>query len=96
MRKTANDVRKILAHEYVQECVDNMSLFDVPAYAKAIVGITHNDRVIYDYNKMIECLMEEDGMEADEAMEFIDYNTIRTLPYMPNAPIILMTPITIE
>ena len=31
--------------------------------------------------KMIECLMEEDKMEQEEAMEFIDYNTIRALPY---------------
>ena len=39
---------------------------------------------------MIEHLMETDGMEYEEAMEFIDYNTVRACPYMgEQAPIIL-------
>ena len=33
-------------------------------------------------------LVEKDGMEPDEAMEFIDYNTIRSLPYYSNHPIV--------
>ena len=38
---------------------------------------------------MVEHLMEEDEMEEEEAIEFIDYNTIRALPYMgDNVPII--------
>jgi len=28
-------------------------------------------------------------MDYDEAMEWIDYNTIRALPYYPNGPIIM-------
>lgn len=31
---------------------------------------------------MAEYLVEEDGMTPEEAYEFIDYNTIRALPYM--------------
>jgi hypothetical protein len=45
---------------------------------------------------MIDCLVEEDGMSYEEAMEFIDYNTIRALPYYPNGPIILMRPAPLE
>ena len=34
--------------------------------------------------------METDGMEYEEAMEFIDYNTVRACTYMgEQAPIIL-------
>ena len=36
--------------------------------------------------------MEEDGMNYEEAMEFIDYNTVRPLPYTSlygNRPIIV-------
>jgi len=33
--------------------------------------------------------VDEDGMTEEEAMEFIDYNTIRALPYYESAPIIL-------
>lgn len=96
MRKTANEVRQILAEEFDMEIVESLSLFDAPAYAEAIIGMTHDNRVIYDYEKIVEHLMKHDGMEYDEAMEFVDYNVIRTLPYMPNAPIIMMSSITIS
>ncbi len=69
---------------------EGVTIFENPNYDSAIVGMSHDDRVIYDYEKMIEFLMETDGMTYDEAMEFIDYNTIRAIPYMPNGPIVLM------
>lgn len=52
-----------------------------PSYLNAIIGITDDGALCYSYEKMIECLMEEDKMEQEDAMEFIDYNTIRALPY---------------
>lgn len=66
-------------------------VFESPDYENAIIGWDENSgRIIYDYEKMVECLMNEDGMEYDEAAEFIDYNTVRACPYMgERAPIIL-------
>lgn len=66
-------------------------VFENPDYEDAIIGWDENSgRIIYDYEKMVECLMNEDGMEYDEAAEFIDYNTVRACPYMgERAPIIL-------
>lgn len=66
-------------------------VFENPDYEDAIIGWDENSgRIIYDYEKMVECLMNEDGMEYDEAVEFIDYNTVRACPYMgERAPIIL-------
>lgn len=64
-------------------------VFAGPEYNDAIVGITDDGRVVYDYNLMIECLMEADGIEYDEAMEFVEYNTIRACDYMENPPIIM-------
>ena len=52
-----------------------------PSYLNAIIGITDDGALCYSYEKMIECLMEEDKIEQEDAMEFIDYNTIRALPY---------------
>lgn len=37
---------------------------------------------------MVECLKEE-GMTDEEAIEFIEYNTVRALPYIPDHPHIL-------
>ena len=52
-----------------------------PSYLNAIIGITDEGALCYSYEKMIECLIEEDKMEQEDATEFIDYNTIRALPY---------------
>lgn len=60
---------------------ENTVVFDNPSYLNAIIGISDDGALCYSYEKMIKCLMEEDKMEYDDAMEFIDYNTIRALPY---------------
>lgn len=66
-------------------------MFENPNYDSAIIGYDMvSNRIIYDYELMIQHLMENDGMEYDEAAEFIDYNTIRATPYAGElAPIIL-------
>lgn len=65
-------------------------VFENPDYDAAIVGISSDDRVIYDYDEMIACLMLEDDMTIEEAMDFIDYNTLRALPYAGDgAPIVM-------
>ena len=71
--------------------LENSIVFENPSYDDAIIGYDEiTQRVVYDYEKMVECLVKEYRMEYDEAMEFIDYNTIRACPYMgENAPIIL-------
>lgn len=39
---------------------------------------------------MVEWLVETEGFEYDEAIEWIEYNTIRALPYFgQDAPIIM-------
>ena len=61
----------------------------IEGFDDAIIGTTPDDRVVYSYSKMIDCLMVNDGMGYEEAAEFIDYNTIRSLPYIENAPVIM-------
>ena len=53
-----------------------------PSYLNAIIGITDEGALCYSYEKMIGILMEEDKMEYEDAMEFVDYNTIQALPYV--------------
>ena len=61
-----------------------------PDYDAALIGVTTDGQAVYDYDRMVGCLMDEDGMEELEAMEFIDYNTIRALPYAgSSAPVII-------
>ena len=61
-----------------------------PSYNNSIIGISYDNRVIYDYDLMIEDLMKEDDLDYESALEFLEYNTLRALPYMgDDAPIIL-------
>ena len=60
------------------------------SYDTALIGVTHDDRAVYDYDLMVEWLMEEEGFTEEEAREWIDYNTRRALPYMgSDGPVIL-------
>lgn len=70
---------------------EHVVIFEDPDYAEAFIGISNNDRAVYDYEKMIECLSGE--MSEEDAIEFIDYNTIRSLSYVEGAPIIVFSQI---
>jgi hypothetical protein len=80
--------------EEKQEHFENLDpeamIFGNGDYITALVGYTGDGRAIYDYDLMVEFLKEYEEMTPEEAMEWIDYNTIRTIPYMGNlAPIIM-------
>lgn len=75
---------------YAEENNIQIKLFDNPRYPNSIIGLTQDDRAIYDMELMISDLMQEDNISYFDALEFIEYNTIRALPYAGNdAPIIL-------
>lgn len=79
------DVRKFLIDREEEDTI----IFTNPDYVDAIIGHDNNGHLIYSYTKMAESLMVNDNMNYEEAVEFIDYNTIRALPYMGDkAPII--------
>ena len=72
------------------ELPEDAIVFDNMSYDGSIIGVTTDDRVVYDYNKMIEELMQDEEWSYEDAVEWIDYNTIRALPYAgPNGPIIM-------
>ena len=61
-----------------------------PDYEDAVIGITYDGRLVYDYDKMVEYLMNKEGWSDIDAVEWIDYNVIRSIPYMGSeAPIIM-------
>ena len=72
------------------ELPEDAIVFDNMSYDSSIVGVTTDGRVVYDYDKMVEELMSEEGWSYEDAAEWIDYNTIRSIPYAgPNGPIIM-------
>lgn len=59
-------------------------------YDEAFIGVSHEGRAVYDAELMVQVLMDRDGMTQEEAVEWIDYNDVRALPYAgENSPIII-------
>lgn len=56
-------------------------IFDNHAYDNSIIGTTFDGRAIYGFDKMVEELMQDEGLTEEEAIEWLEYNTIRALPY---------------
>lgn len=71
---------------------EDVLIFANYSYDDALIGISDDNRAIYDYNLMVEWLVTNEGFTEEEAMEWIDFNTLRSLPYMGSgAPIIMYT-----
>jgi len=68
---------------------EDVVVFENPSYEGALIGVTSDRRAIYDIEKMVDSLMAESGMTDDEAIEFIDYNTIRACGYIANSPVVM-------
>lgn len=60
------------------------------SYDDALIGVTSDDRAVYDYELMVEWLINTEGFTEEEARDWIDYNTLRALPYLgEGAPVVL-------
>lgn len=82
------ELRKAIS-KYAEENDTTIIMLDF--FDKSIIGISHSHCLIYDYDKMVEELMEDDNCSAEDAIDFIEYNTLRSIPYMEgNKPIVIM------
>lgn len=68
-------------------------ILENPSFNEAIIGVTEDRRLVYSYEKMIVELLEKEAMSPEEAQEFIDYNTVRAIPYMGEHRPIIVYPI---
>lgn len=59
---------------------DDVVIFENYSYDDALVGVTEDGRAVYDYDKMVAWLMAKEGWSLDEAVEWIEFNTIGALP----------------
>jgi hypothetical protein len=79
--------------EFIAEVSEDAVVFDDPAFDHSIVGLSTDGRVIYEYDDMVAELAKDDNIEETDAIDFIDYNTLRALSYenfrRENAPVII-------
>lgn len=60
------------------------------SYDDALIGVSEDNRAIYDYEKMVDWLVANSEMTEEEAVEWINYNMIRAIEYAgSSAPIIM-------
>ena len=64
-------------------------IFENPCFDDAIVGVTPEGRVVYNYSLMVKSAMEEEDWTEQEATDWIEFNTIRSLAYVEYGPIIM-------
>ena len=81
------EIREILIeHGYESATV-------IDGFDDAIIGVSEDSdecQVVYDFEKMIACLMKDGEMDRMGAIEFLEYDTLRALPYVDfNPPIII-------
>ena len=81
-----------------KEILDKIVVLEGDEYADGVIGITEDYRLVYSYEKLVESLMKtydsEDGsIKWLEAVEWLNYNTLRSIPYMESqgllAPVII-------
>ena len=70
--------------------VDDIVLLKDESYDSALIAVTDDCRAVYSYDKMVEWYMNKNGCSAEEAIEWIDFNTLRAIPYAgAMAPIVI-------
>ena len=60
------------------------------SYDSALIGVTEDNRAVYDYGLMVEWLCQTEGWSEDESIDWIEYNVIRALPHMGDLPPVIL------
>ncbi len=81
------------AKEFLEICRIDKSVKLLDGYDNALIGFTDDYRAIYNYDLMTNCLGD---MCMEDAMEWINHNVIRCLPYMGEGAPIVMYPLKRE
>lgn len=62
----------------------------IDGFDNSIIGVSEDDRLIYDFDLMVKEYCEQYDCDEIDAIEWIEYNTIRSLPYLGTEHPIIM------
>ena len=68
---------------------ENLHIQTMNGLSEAVIGISGDKRLIYSYAKILHIFMTRDNMTEEEAIEWIEYNVIRSIPYFKPEVIIM-------
>lgn len=54
---------------------------------EAIIGVSVDGNVVYDYDKLVEIYVKHDGMTYEDAVDWIEYNVVGSHLSEYNMPI---------
>lgn len=75
--------------ETILDYLPDETFVTIDGFDNAIIGVNTDSMVlVYSVPEMIECLMKQD-MTLDDAIDYFEYNTRRSIPYVKNAPILV-------
>ena len=77
--------------QYLADYYYDSLILDNPSFDNSIIGVSTDGKLLYDFKKMIDELVDEEDMTEEEAVDFIEYNTIRAIGYFDSdfKPIII-------
>lgn len=87
---------KSALRQFLDENYEGTVILEPYFLDEAIIGISTDGRLIYDYDKLVECFIQHDGMDYEGAVEWVDYNTVRAIEYMGEMKPIILNKIDIE
>lgn len=91
---TNDELKSIVSEQVMDEDTLNQTVvLEGDEFADGCIGITEDGRLVYSYERLVHSLSLHDGMSEESAIEWIEYNTLRSLPYMESqgllAPVIV-------
>lgn len=90
MTKSDMEKRRTALRRFLADAYGPVVMLDGPEFDGGIVGTTHDGKLVYSYEKLAKALMAANGWSCEDAVDWIEYNTIRSLPYMGDkAPIVM-------
>lgn len=76
-----------------EEQYDGLILFEEQSYDDAFLGVTKDNRAVYDFDKMVDWLVRYYEMSEEDAVDFIDHNDGYS---GENEPIIVCMPVVLK
>lgn len=58
----------------IEKGYSDVIVFSEPSFCDALIGLTDDYNAVYDYDLMIDWLMEHEDMDVESAADFINFN----------------------
>lgn len=72
----------IAEHVMDEDELDQIIILEGDEFADGFIGLTEDNHAVYGYERLIDSLCKHNNWEYTDAVEWIEYNTLRAIPYM--------------